>query len=49
MVDIVVLEVVLPFVELMFKVGGHFFHFQLNIIGEDLVVDVHDADGDVGG
>jgi hypothetical protein len=48
MVDIVGLEVMLSFVELMLEVGGHFFHFQLNIIGEDLVVDVHDADGNVG-
>ncbi len=48
MVDIVGLEVVLSFIKLVLEVGGHFFHFQLNIIGEDLVVDVHDADSNVG-
>lgn len=35
--------------ELVFKVGSHFFHFQLETVTDDFLVNIHDSDGNFGG
>ncbi len=47
--EIVVVEIVVCFFELVLEVGGHFLEFEFQIVPHDLFINVHDANSDVCG